>query len=112
VVRVSDTGIGIPADEMQRLSTRFFRASNATELSIPGTGLGLSIVRSIVANHSGTFDLQSREGEGTTVTVRVQTCAARLASEGDGSGGSDGNGSGGAGAGGTAGEPAEAGEGA
>ncbi|GGL52136.1 ATP-binding protein [Planomonospora parontospora] len=109
VVRVSDTGIGIPADEMQRLSTRFFRASNATELSIPGTGLGLSIVRSIVANHSGTFDLQSQEGEGTTVTMRIQTCATRLTAAGDGS---DGGGSGGAGAGGTAGEPAEAGEGA
>ncbi|GAA3161937.1 hypothetical protein GCM10010466_61170 [Planomonospora alba] len=78
VVRVSDTGIGIPEDELQRLDTRFFRASNATERSIPGTGLGLSIVRSIVANHSGAFELSSREGEGTTVTVRIPTCAARL----------------------------------
>ncbi|MFC4061863.1 ATP-binding protein [Planomonospora corallina] len=83
VLRVADTGIGIPADELQRMETRFFRASNATERSIPGTGLGLSIVRSIVANHSGTFDLRSREGEGTTVTVRIPTCATKLRTEGD-----------------------------
>nr|BFE89223.1 hypothetical protein GCM10020093_118250 [Planobispora longispora] len=75
VVVVSDTGIGIPAEEMTRLSTRFFRASNATERSIPGTGLGLSIVRSIVANHSGTFDLRSEENKGTTVTMRIKTSA-------------------------------------
>ncbi|GAA3448054.1 ATP-binding protein [Planomonospora venezuelensis] len=71
VVAVADTGIGIPEEEMPRLSTRFFRASNATELSIPGTGLGLSIVRSIVANHSGAFDLKSEEGRGTTATIRI-----------------------------------------
>ncbi|MFC6411036.1 ATP-binding protein [Planobispora longispora] len=75
MVVVSDTGIGIPAEEMTRLSTRFFRASNATERSIPGTGLGLSIVRSIVANHSGTFDLRSEENKGTTVTMRIKTSA-------------------------------------
>ncbi|GGS86259.1 hypothetical protein GCM10010156_50990 [Planobispora rosea] len=76
VITVSDTGIGIPAEEMTRLSTRFFRASNATERSIPGTGLGLSIVRSIVANHSGTFDLRSEENKGTTATMRIKTSAA------------------------------------
>ncbi|MBG0833354.1 HAMP domain-containing protein [Planomonospora sp. ID67723] len=75
VVTVADTGIGIPKEEMSRLSTRFFRASNATELSIPGTGLGLSIVRSIVANHSGTFDLRSEEGKGTEAAMRIPVCA-------------------------------------
>ncbi|WP_067473249.1 HAMP domain-containing sensor histidine kinase [Actinomadura hibisca] len=70
-VAVSDSGIGIPAAEVQRMNERFFRASNATARSIPGTGLGLSIVRSIIANHSGTFALESVEDEGTTVTLRV-----------------------------------------
>ncbi|WP_051713370.1 ATP-binding protein [Spirillospora albida] len=71
VLSISDTGIGIPAGDMQRMNDRFFRASNATAQSIPGTGLGLSIVRSIVANHSGAFELDSVEGAGTTVTVRI-----------------------------------------
>jgi two-component system phosphate regulon sensor histidine kinase PhoR len=71
VLRVSDTGIGIPETERKELFTRFFRASNAVEESIPGTGLGLAIVRSIVANHHGDLDLVSAEGKGTKVTVRI-----------------------------------------
>ena len=69
VIRVSDTGIGIPASDQKELFNRFFRASNATGRSIPGTGLGLAIVRMIVVNHSGDIDLKSTEGAGTTVTV-------------------------------------------
>ncbi|NJC71120.1 GAF domain-containing sensor histidine kinase [Planosporangium thailandense] len=71
VLTVSDTGIGIPHDEQAELFTRFFRASNAVEASIPGTGLGLTIVRNIVANHDGEVKLRSEPGEGTTVTVRL-----------------------------------------
>ena len=70
-VRVADSGIGIPESEQEKLFTRFFRASNATERSIPGTGLGLTIVRTIVSAHHGELDLQSRAGAGTTVTVRL-----------------------------------------
>jgi two-component system phosphate regulon sensor histidine kinase PhoR len=71
VLRVSDTGIGIPQRDRKELFTRFFRASNAVEESIPGTGLGLAIVRTIVANHHGDLDVVSLEGKGTTVTVRI-----------------------------------------
>jgi two-component system phosphate regulon sensor histidine kinase PhoR len=71
VLRVSDTGIGIPQRDRKDLFTRFFRASNAVEESIPGTGLGLAIVRTIVANHHGDLDVVSLEGKGTTVTVRI-----------------------------------------
>jgi signal transduction histidine kinase/CHASE3 domain sensor protein len=71
VLRVSDTGIGIPARDQNELFSRFFRASNAVERSIPGTGLGLAIVRTIVANHSGDLDVRSDERDGTTVTVRI-----------------------------------------
>jgi signal transduction histidine kinase len=70
-VRVRDTGIGIPDSDRKSLFTRFFRATNAVERSIPGTGLGLTIVRTIVANHGGEMDIESAEGEGTTVTVRI-----------------------------------------
>jgi signal transduction histidine kinase len=69
VIRVSDTGIGIPASDQKELFNRFFRASNATGRSIPGTGLGLAIVRMIVVNHGGDIELKSTEGAGTTVTV-------------------------------------------
>jgi two-component system, OmpR family, phosphate regulon sensor histidine kinase PhoR len=71
VVCVTDTGIGIPSAERKDISTRFFRASNATKQAIPGTGLGLAIVRTIVVGHGGDLRLESREGKGTTVRVRL-----------------------------------------
>jgi signal transduction histidine kinase/HAMP domain-containing protein len=71
MVRVSDTGIGIPEAEQRHLFNRFFRASNATDEAIPGTGLGLAIVRTIVAQHGGDIALESRQGKGTAVTVRL-----------------------------------------
>jgi signal transduction histidine kinase len=71
VIAVTDTGIGIPAKDQQELFTRFFRASNAVQQSIPGTGLGLAIVRTIVTNHGGDITLTSHEGQGTTFTIRI-----------------------------------------
>jgi two-component system phosphate regulon sensor histidine kinase PhoR len=76
VITVSDNGIGIPDRDQKELFTRFFRASNATERSVPGTGLGLTIVNAIVANHHGDLTLRSREGEGTTVAVRLPLLGA------------------------------------
>lgn len=64
-----DRGIGIPAEDQQRLFTRFFRAANATEQQIPGTGLGLTIAKQIVEDHGGQVRLTSVEGEGTTVVI-------------------------------------------
>ena len=75
VIRVCDTGIGIPERDRKELFSRFFRASNAVEESIPGTGLGLAIVRTIVANHHGDLEVVSLEGKGTTVTVRIPLLA-------------------------------------
>ena len=76
VVTVSDTGIGIPASEQANLFQRFFRASNATHKAIPGTGLGLAIARSIVAGHGGDLELESVEGRGTTIRVRLPLAGA------------------------------------
>jgi len=70
-VEVSDNGIGIPQDEIGQLFSRFYRASNATRRAIPGTGVGLVIARAIVEGHGGTISLESREGEGTSVTVTL-----------------------------------------
>jgi signal transduction histidine kinase len=66
-LEVSDTGVGIPEDEAERLFQRFFRASTAKDIS--GTGLGLSIVKSIVEAHGGTISVNSRVAVGTTVAV-------------------------------------------
>jgi signal transduction histidine kinase len=71
VVTVADSGIGIPAADLDQLFGRFFRASNATAAAIPGTGLGLAIVRQIVEGHEGQLTLESTEGEGTTVRIRL-----------------------------------------
>jgi len=68
-LEVTDSGIGVPHEEMGQLFSRFYRASTATRRAIPGTGLGLVIARAIVEAHNGTISLQSHEAEGTRVTV-------------------------------------------
>lgn len=68
-VTISDTGIGIPNGEVPRLFDEFYRASNAKEMGIQGTGLGLAIVKDLVERYGGRLSLQSRLGEGTTVSV-------------------------------------------
>ena len=68
---VKDSGIGIPADEIPQLFTRFYRASNAEKALIPGTGLGLSIVHQFVEDHGGSISVDSVVGEGTIFTVRL-----------------------------------------
>jgi len=68
-IAVSDTGIGIPSDEQDRLFTSFTRSSISEQLAIGGTGLGLAICKSIVDAHGGCITLDSAVGSGTTVTV-------------------------------------------
>ncbi|GAA4719959.1 ATP-binding protein [Nocardioides conyzicola] len=69
VLEVSDTGIGIAADEVEHVFARFFRGGGALEQHIPGTGLGLNIVSSIVAAHGGEVSLESELGRGSTFRV-------------------------------------------
>jgi signal transduction histidine kinase len=68
---VSDTGMGIPSGEQDKLFTRFFRASTAQRNAVPGVGLGLAITKAITTAHNGTLDLVSAEGEGTTFTLTL-----------------------------------------
>ena len=70
-IRISDTGIGIPSDEVPHLFERFFRARNARSAVIPGTGLGLAIVADIVARHNGRIDVSSTLGIGTSFVIRL-----------------------------------------
>lgn len=72
-VKVKDTGIGIPAEEFPNVFQRFFRASTATNASIPGFGIGLSLVHSIVEEHNGTITFDSTVGKGTVFTVTLPT---------------------------------------
>lgn len=73
---VADTGIGIPVEDQNRLFTRFYRSTAATEKAIQGTGLGLSIVHAIVTQHGGSIDVDSAPDEGTTMRVRLPLRAA------------------------------------
>ena len=66
---VTDTGIGIPPRDMERLFTRFFRASNAAALPVGGSGLGLFLARSILLAHGGDIKIASIVDVGTTVTL-------------------------------------------
>ena len=70
VVKVSDTGVGIPAGEKERIFDRFYRVDESRSQTV-GSGLGLSIVRSIVEGHGGRIEVDSTPGEGSTFTVRL-----------------------------------------
>nr|MDT0666458.1 ATP-binding protein [Micromonospora sp. DSM 115978] len=73
---VTDTGIGVPAEEQSKLFTRFYRGSTARQSAVPGTGLGLSLVAAIVHKHGGRVSLSSAADHGTTVTVRLPASSA------------------------------------
>ncbi|GGM17035.1 ATP-binding protein [Nakamurella endophytica] len=68
---VSDTGVGIPVEEMENLFSRFFRASTATANAVPGVGLGLTITKAIATAHGGTIRVASTPGEGTTFSLAL-----------------------------------------
>lgn len=71
VVTVSDTGIGVPADSIDRIFERFYRADKSHSRKIGGTGLGLSIVKHGVSLHGGSITVKSSEGSGTTFTMAL-----------------------------------------
>jgi PAS domain S-box-containing protein len=71
VLTVSDTGIGVPAEERAQLFRRLFRGGNARHSGIPGAGLGLALSRVIVERHHGTISLTPHRPTGTTSTVRL-----------------------------------------
>lgn len=69
-LRVRDTGIGIPTDEIPRIFERFYRADPARRRDPGGTGLGLGIARWIATQHGGSIELVSTVGQGTTASVQ------------------------------------------
>jgi len=71
LLRVTDTGVGIAADDLKRVGDPFFQAGKTYQRRHEGTGLGLSIVKSLIGLHAGEITVQSKIGEGTTVTVAL-----------------------------------------
>jgi two-component system phosphate regulon sensor histidine kinase PhoR len=78
VLRVEDTGSGIPPTDLPHIFERFYRADKARTREQGGTGLGLSIVKHIVQLHGGTVSAESRYGRGTVIILRLPQAAAEL----------------------------------
>jgi two-component system sensor histidine kinase SenX3 len=70
-VTVRDRGIGIPRRDLERIFERFYRVDRARSRETGGTGLGLAIVRHVASNHRGEIRVESREGVGSTFTLRL-----------------------------------------
>ena len=70
VLRVADTGMGIPQEALDHIFERFYRVDKARSRATGGSGLGLAIVRSIVQRSRGQIAVESQVGKGTTFTVR------------------------------------------
>ncbi|MEU5404342.1 SpoIIE family protein phosphatase [Streptomyces sp. NPDC005963] len=78
VVTVTDTGIGVPTQEIPRLFERFHRIENARSRSNEGSGIGLALVRELIGLHGGSITADSTEGEGTRFTIRLPFGSAHL----------------------------------
>nr|WP_253290962.1 HAMP domain-containing sensor histidine kinase [Pseudoflavonifractor sp. MSJ-37] len=74
VLRVEDTGVGIPEEDLPKIFDRFYRVDKARSREAGGTGLGLSIVRDAVCQNGGTVEARRREPEGTCFEVRFPRC--------------------------------------
>ena len=72
VIRVTDSGKGIPAEELERVTEAFYMVDKSRSRAQGGAGLGLALCRRIVDLHGGTLELESTPGQGTRVTVRLK----------------------------------------
>jgi two-component system phosphate regulon sensor histidine kinase PhoR len=71
IIRVRDTGEGIPTQHLDRLFERFYRVDRARSRNLGGTGLGLAIVKHLARAHGGDVSVTSRLGEGSEFTIRL-----------------------------------------
>ena len=71
LIKISDTGLGIPRDKQKNIFTKFFRAHQPGTEKVTGTGLGLFVVRMLVEKMNGNIEFESEEGKGTTFSLRL-----------------------------------------
>jgi signal transduction histidine kinase len=74
VIRVQDSGIGIPGEYRDRIFDRFFQVENSNTRGYEGLGLGLALVKEIIAQHGGEVSVESTVGQGSTFTLRLPMC--------------------------------------
>lgn len=84
VIKVQDTGIGIPQNELPRIFDRFYRVSSDRSRSTGGSGLGLAIVQAIVGAHKGKLNVESELGKGSTFTVQLPLNGTHMKSDASG----------------------------
>ena len=95
VVEVADTGLGMPADQVEKVGEAFYRIKTRETVNITGTGLGVSLCKQIVEAHEGQLEIESVEGEGST--FRVLLPMGEMEAGGGEGGGPDGRAGGGSG---------------
>ena len=84
-MKVTDTGIGIPAADLPHVTEPFYRGDHARSVHEGGAGLGLTIARAAMEEHRGSLDIESSPGKGTTITLQLRPpdpCPAAVLSRG------------------------------
>jgi signal transduction histidine kinase len=77
IIKVSDTGVGIPQEDLPHIFDRFYRVDKARSRETGGTGLGLSIVKQMILLHGGNITAASTEGKGSTFTIELPLSARK-----------------------------------
>ncbi|MBT7350649.1 ATP-binding protein, partial [candidate division WWE3 bacterium] len=70
-LEISDTGIGITPEDLNKIFNEFYRSKNAKAAELRGTGLGMSIVKNLIKQYGGSIDVRSEIEKGTTVTISL-----------------------------------------